>query len=287
MMKSYTEELIYTEAEDGIILAGLFILPAVEPEKPEVVIWIPGGSINFYHPSFIPIGRELAGLGYAFLIGNTRGHDLGANLWWKVESGERMDRRAGGALWERFEESPLDVAAWIDRAGLRGFQKVALVGHSFGGLKVVYYQVQRQDPRLVGLILASAAIGLPPRKPELVAQAEQMVADGRGEELMPWGSFDWTVKTMSAQTYLSWHRIPDLFGKHTPDPEIGQIRCPLMVCFGTEEGYDPIEDIELIQRNTSGVPGIETVLFEGANHGYDNHEKEVATAIAHWINSRR
>jgi len=288
MAKHYTEELVYTEAEDGIILAGLVIQPAAEPVKSTAVVWIPGLSIHFYHPSFIPIGRELAGLGFTFVIGNHRGHDIGANLWRKTADGQGMIPTRGGALWERFEESPRDVAAWIDFAARLGQQQdVALVGHSFGGPKVLYYQAQRQDPRVMGLILASATTEFAPPDAELIAQAEQMVADGRGEDLLPWGSTDvWVVRTLSAQTYLSWQRIPDLYGAHTPQSAIAQIRCPLLVCYGTNEGFDPTADFELIRRNAIAAPRIDTKLFEGANHGYDNHERDVAQAIAHWIDTR-
>jgi pimeloyl-ACP methyl ester carboxylesterase len=288
MAKHYAEDLVYTETEEGIILAGLAIQPAVKPVKPTAVVWIPGLSIHFYHPSFIPIGRELAGLGYAFVIGNHRGHDIGANLWRKTADGQGMTRTHGGALWERFEESPRDVAAWIDFTMHLGYQDVALVGHSFGGPKVLYYQAQRQDPRLMGLILASATTEFAPQDPELVAQAEQMVADGCGEDLLPWGSTEaWVVRTLSAQTYLSWHRMPDLYGTHTPQPAIAQIRCPLLACYGTNEGFDPTADFELIRRNAIAARSIDTRLFEGANHGYDNHERDVAEAIGHWIDARR
>ncbi len=288
MTKRYTEELVYTETEDGIILAGLALRPATDIVKPTAVVWIPGLSINFYHPSLIPIGRELAGLGYVFVAGNHRGHDIGTNLWQKTKDGEGMVRTRGGALWERFEESPRDVAAWIDFTAHLGPQDVALVGHSFGGPKVVYYQAHRQDPRLMGLILASTSTELYPLNPELVVQAEQMVADGRGEELLPWGSIEtWAALTLSAQTYLSWNRIPDLFGMNTPQSAIAQIRCPLLVCYGTNEGFDPSEEIELIRRNAIAAPSTDTRLFEGANHGYDNHERDVAKEIAHWIDARR
>lgn len=285
MAKHYSEELVYTESEDGVILAGLAIRPIAQAAKPIAVVWIPGLSINFYHPSIIPVGRELAGHGYTFVIGNHRGHDIGANLWRKQKDADGMSQTFGGALWERFEESPFDVAAWIDFATDQGFKGVALVGHSAGASKVVYYLAHRQDPRVVGLVVASTGIS-PVRDLDLVAQAEQMVADGRGEELLPWGSFkSFFIGAISAQAYLSRSRVPDLFGVNTPGSEIAQIRCPLFLCYGTNEGYDANERLELIQRNASSARRVETALFEGANHGYDDHEQQVAQALAHWIDT--
>ena len=69
MVKSYTDELVYTESKDGIILAGLVVRPRSQAANPIATVWIPGLSINFYHPSFVAIGRELAGLGCSFVIG--------------------------------------------------------------------------------------------------------------------------------------------------------------------------------------------------------------------------
>ncbi len=289
MAKHYTEELVYTESEDGVILAGLVIQPAADVAKPKpiAVVWIPGLSINFYHPSCVPIGREFASHGYTFITGNHRGHDIGANLWRKQKDTDGMSRTWGGALWERFEESPYDVAAWINFTEELGFQSMALIGHSYGGKKVVYYQAHRKDPRVVGLIVASTSVMPFEPNPELITLAEQMVANGRGEELLPWGTYEsFFTGALSAQTYLSRIRVPDLFGVKTPHPEIAQIHCPLLLCCGTNEGVDATviaAEIEMVQRNAVASQSVESVLFEGANHGYDNHEREVAGAIAYWI----
>jgi alpha-beta hydrolase superfamily lysophospholipase len=199
-----------------------------------------------------------------------------------------MSRTYGGAFWERFEESPRDVAAWTNFAMNLGFEGVALVGHSFGAKKVVYYQACRQDPRVSGLVVASTLIAPPETDAELITLAEQLVADGRGEELLPWGTFQGFVTgALSAQTYLS--RVPDVFGVSTADAEITQIRCPLLVCCGTNESDDTtrrleiVQDHEVIRQQAVASPRVDIALFEGANHGYVNHEREVAEAIAHWI----
>jgi pimeloyl-ACP methyl ester carboxylesterase len=287
MDKHYSEELVYTECEDGVILAGLVIRPAAMPAKPLALVCILGFTINFYHPSFIAIARQLAKHGYTVIIGNHRGHDLGANLWRWREDRSAMTRTRGGGIWEIFDESQRDIAAWIDfTAGLE-FKGMALLGHSYGAKKVVFYQVQRQDPRLTGVVVASSGVGTRFLDPQLAAQAEELVAQGRGQELLPWGSFPFFTGVMSAQTYLA--VAPDLHGMQKPEAEIARIRCPLLLCCGTNEGEDETEsrgvvlNHELIQRKATGARSVELVLFEGANHGYDNYEVEVAEALAGWM----
>jgi len=288
MEKHYSEELVYTECEDGVILAGLVIRPTAVPAKPLALVCILGFSINFYHPSFIPIGRQLARYGYTVLFGNHRGHDLGANLWRWREDRSSMTRTRGGGIWEIFAESQLDIAAWIDTTPGLGFEGIVLLGHSYGAKKVVYYQVQRQDPRLAGLVVASSGVGTRFLDPKLAAQAQELVAQERGQELLPWGSFTFFSGVMSAQTYLA--VAPDLHGMQKPEAEIAKIRCPMLVCCGTNEGEedeaesrDVILNHELIHRKATGAQSVELVLFEGANHGYDCYEREVAAALADWM----
>jgi hypothetical protein len=39
----------------------------------------------------------------------------------------------------------------------------------------------------------------------------------------------------------------------------------------------------MILGKATGARSVEMVLFEGANHGYDHHEREVAAALAGWM----
>jgi pimeloyl-ACP methyl ester carboxylesterase len=285
--KYFSEELVYTECSDGVILAGLVIRPAGIPVKPQALVWIPGFSINFYHPTFVPIGRELAKYGYTTTLCNHRGHDLGANLWRWQDDRSSMTRTWGGGIWELFDESKLDIAAWIDFTTGLGFEQVALLGHSYGAKKVAYYQVQQQDPRLAGLVIASTGVGTRTLDPRLEAMAQELVAQGRGQELLPWGSFTFYAGVMSAKTYLA--VAPDLHGMQKPEAEIAKIRCPMLICCGTNEGDNPAEskhvvlNHELVRRKATGARNVDLVLFEGSNHGYDNYEREVAAALAGWM----
>src|SRR5206468_7152589 len=150
MAKAYSEEIVYTDTADGLGLEGAVIRPTAASTRPVAVIWVHGLTGRFYAKSSILSGRDLAAEGYTFISGNNRGHDFGARLMRK--DGEAI--LAGGG-WERFDESPHDVDAWITLAATLGFERVVLIGHSLGALKVAHYQALRQDPRVAGLIAAS------------------------------------------------------------------------------------------------------------------------------------
>jgi pimeloyl-ACP methyl ester carboxylesterase len=223
------------------------------------------------------LGQALAAHQYAFLAVNTRGHDFGTLL---IPS----DRAPylGGAAWERLEESPHDLAAWIDFALEHGFPAVILGGHSIGAIKVTAYLAERRDARVRGLVLAS-----PPLRPawdtrafpDALAQASQMAADGQPEALFagPWGP-------VSAQTYLSFDQFGfDQFGRDTASPNLGRVRCPVLALLGSNEQHVGTRaDLEIIQRSAVAAQRVETRWIEGADHFYAGHELEVAAILAHW-----
>lgn len=279
MGQPYTEGLVSTFSEDGVLLEGVVIRPAGGPARPLVVVWIHGFTGRFYEPFVLAIGRQTAARGFTFVSGNNRGHHIGAEL--RRKDGQRL---LGGGWWERLEETPLDIAAWIAFACALGDSRVVLAGHSLGAVKVPFYQAQRQDRRVAAMILASPpvriAAGLGKNDPALAATAERMVAAGQGEELVaPTGG-----QTLSAQTYVSWGSTNwDVFGVQIAEPMIAQIRCPLLVCLGTNEEWVVTRaDVELIRRHAT-AQRFDVRVLEGADHEYTGHEEEAGVQIAEWL----
>jgi pimeloyl-ACP methyl ester carboxylesterase len=222
----------------------------------------------------------LAGEGYTVISGNNRGHDFGTML-------RRADGTAvlAGGGWECFDESPRDVAAWITFAESLGFGRVALFGHSLGALKVVYYKALRQDGRVAGLVAGSPPLRAGRSDPSLVAQAERMVAEGRGRDLLAWGTSPAGAGTHSAQTYLNRVRTGiDVYGLDRPEPAVAKVRCPLLALYGTDEAWvGGAADLEVIKRNATAAGTVETAMIEGADHSYTGHERDVARVVDTWL----
>ncbi len=279
--KGYAEELVYTESEDGLLLEGAVIAPAGEGVKPPAIVWVHGLTGRFYGPMIVRLGRLLAEEGYTFVTGNNRGHDFGTVLWTRAGKA----RFVGGA-WERFDECPRDVAAWVGFAAARRPQGVVLVGHSLGALKAVYYQAQRQDPRVLGLVAASPPLHAGRVQPALLALADKMIAEGRAQDLLPWGISP-VAGTFSAQTYYNRSQVDmDVFGHDKSDAAVARVHCPLLAFYGTEERWvGRAEDLELIRRNAITAPRVDTAMIEGADHRYRQREREVAALIARWVDS--
>lgn len=277
--ETYRETLVFTESRDGLPLEGIVIAPApggaVALPNDRTVVWIHGGASKFYERHYILIGRALAARGVTFVAGNTRGHDA----FTVVFRGD--DVIPAGASFERFDESPHDVGAWIDFAMTLGVDGVVLVGHSLGASKVTYYQAIEDDPRVRGIVAAGPPMPVQ-SPPERVALAERMVAEGQGEELLPHleGTPRWNI--VSAQMVASRAQvIQHAFDSNTAEPHIAKVRCPILVLYGTDEDVDG-DWLATLRRNAHSAPSINIRMIAGAGHEYTGHEQQVADDIATW-----
>ena len=280
-----TEELVYVERADGLALEGAIIRPSEVARNREgvaastAVILVHGNTSRFYDQPYIDLGRELAAQGYAFITANTHGHDVASVIW-----GPDGEANPGGACWERFDEVPLDLDAWTGLAADLGYERVVLMGHSFGANKVVYYQAERAGPRVLGVIVASGDVRWK-AAPERLALAEEMEAAGKGDEVLPALEVPWY--RMSARTYLGRARIAQhVFDSETRAPSVSRLRCPILAFYGTEEEWCGSQDeLDTIRRNARSSPRVDTLLVEGADHVYWRRAPEVAGIIAGWIDN--
>ncbi|HEV8637334.1 MAG TPA: alpha/beta fold hydrolase [Chloroflexota bacterium] len=279
------EQIVHTWSEDGYLMAGAVFRPD-GPARDTGVVFVHGLTGTFYGLTPVRLGRRLAEDGFVVVSGNNRGHDFGA----VIRTRDLQTRLAGGG-WELFDESPLDVSAWVSFASELGAKNVVLVGHSLGALKVCYYQATRQDPRVVGLVAASPPLRAGSTRPggatkgEILALAERMVAEGRGRDLLPWDTFPAGAGTHSAQTYANRARTNlDVYGHETTDPAVARVYCPILAFYGTnEESVGSATDLGTIKRHARSSQRVDTRMFEGADHSYSDHEDEVADAIGAWI----
>ena len=242
-----------------------------------------GFTGHFSEPHQITIGRYLAERGHLFVSGNNRGHHHGASL------GQRDGMPLmGGAWWELVSESWLDVKAWLDFAETTRPARLILAGHSYGALKVTRYQGERQDPRLAGLISASGPVRPPGRWPELgesLTLAQRMVDQGRGLELLPFGSTGRPGGTLSAQALVDRGKsLVDVYGIEAAESPLGKVRCPFLAILGTNEPeIGSPADLDTLKRNARSSARADTALIEGADHVYTTTAGAVARAIEEWL----
>ncbi len=103
MADTYTEKVVSARSRDGFLIEGLVIAPAA-PVGPSL-LWIHGVYAAFYAPPGLEVCRALAQLGVTCVLGNTRGHNVGAWIPPRREKGCRKTRQSDSGLSTRERSS--------------------------------------------------------------------------------------------------------------------------------------------------------------------------------------
>jgi pimeloyl-ACP methyl ester carboxylesterase len=239
------------------------------------VLLLHGNTMNFYvgPPRFLP--PALVDAGYACLAFNRRGHDILST---------RDSRTPEGGAFQTAAEGIADndyAAAWLAD---RGFTEPVVIGHSNGGTLGARFAATHPETR--ALVLLSAHVGgadivrlsceagqlAGDRLAQTVAEAEALVAQGRGDQLLCLPGW-WYV--LSAASFLDrLGATPSLLGDAT------RTRCPSLFVRGDAEapGLYPAEDFAARARGPCDV-----VVMEGCDHFYRSREAAVTDVVTGWL----
>jgi pimeloyl-ACP methyl ester carboxylesterase len=268
-------QLLTFKTPDNERLQGLLFTP---PDKKSdlALIMVHGVAMNFYLPPLPTFGQALAELGYHSFVINTRGHD------WIARAGNLT--KFGGAAYETFEESLFDLDGAIECMARCGHQRFILVGHSLGCVKSLIYQGTRQRADIVAVISCScpkqfysARAEEQPEFEGLMAQAERMIAEGKGDDFL-WAQTSGALGIFTAKTYQN------KYGRHEKNdvrPHAARLGCPhLAIAGGEEHPFFPEYAKALAE---AGGPSTIYKIVPDSNHFYTNHEPEVVDIIAGWL----
>jgi pimeloyl-ACP methyl ester carboxylesterase len=275
------EELVYTSTDDDLLLEGVVVRPRELAPRSVGFVWIHGNAARFYDYTYVLTSRALATLGFISLSGNTRGHDIAAAVW-RAEAGRPRAWRGpqdmpigAGSGWESLEESPRDLAAWVDLAASLSTDGIILVGHSSGAQRVVLYQAERHDPRVRGLALVSPDLQSFMMPGELEA-ATQMVAEGRGLEVVPAQPFA-PFYRQSAASVVSRGAVV----RRLRETSLAAIACPTIGIVGGCEPYGE-QTLASLRAQLVSVPSLETRTIADADHVYTACERQLAEVLGRW-----
>ncbi|MDH3443891.1 MAG: alpha/beta hydrolase [Deltaproteobacteria bacterium] len=268
-------ELCTFKTADYERLHGLLFTPPDE-QSDLVLVMVHGVAMNFYLPPLATFGQTLPQRGHHCFVINTRGHD------WISRAGNLT--KFGGAAYETFEESSMDLDGALDFMARRGYRRFILVGHSLGCVKSLLYQGTRQRTDIVGVISCScpkqfysARAGEQPEFIELMKSAEALIEKGRGDEFI-WAPASGALGLFTARTY------ENKYGRHEKNdvrPHAGSLGCPhLTIAGGAEHPYFPQYARELAD---AGGNSASHKIVPDSNHFYTNHEVEVVEVIAQWL----
>ncbi len=279
-------DLVQVTASDGVRLHGALESPSEKPDAPlDAWLCIHGTGSNFYAGSTLAgLAPKLLAQGAAVLRANTRGHDI-------VSTGPSAGGRwLQGAAFERVDEAPLDLTAWIALLRERGYQRIGLLGHSMGAIKAILTLAGDDAPAVEALVAAS-----PPRLSherfnqssqgegfrQTLAQCEQMVSDGRGDELI-------FVKFPLAY-YITAAGFLDRYGpeeRYNVLRLVSRVKCPTLATFGSSE----VQAHEAFCGMPEELPPLATpenslqvAVIAGADHNYTGCHDSLAAVIDKWL----
>ncbi len=246
---------------------------------------IHGTGSNFYAASTLAgLAPKLLAAGAAVLRANTRGHDI-------VSTGPSAGGRwLQGAAFERVDESPLDLRAWIDLLSERGYRRVGLLGHSMGAIKSIFTLAADDAPRVAALVAAS-----PPRLSyehfctskhgddfrQAFARAESLVAVGRGDELL--------LVNFPLAYYITAAGYVDRYGpaeRYNVLRLIDRLRVPTLVTYGSAEVPTHVSFAgmpEAVQRLATSNNHLQVAVIAGADHLYTGCHDSLAAMIDKWL----
>jgi pimeloyl-ACP methyl ester carboxylesterase len=159
-----------------------------------------------------------------------------------------------------------------------------LAGHSFGSLRAAYYLSVPHDVEPDGVVLGSLSHGLRTLTQDNTRLAMTMVEEGRGEELLPDGSWPrgFGITTVSAQTYASWSRVaPQLFSETAS--RLSAIKVPTLIYYGASGDVGGPTELDQISRLIGGDVPLDRRIIQGVDHGYRTGSQFVAATIVDWI----
>lgn len=280
---------------DGLELQGLYLPPGRDGVP--AALHVHGLDGNYYENRFIePVAEAYRRRGIGFLSFNNRGHDYISDIIVESADGPPGCRQIGG-MYETLGECVEDIRAALVWLAGRGHARFILQGHSHGALKALHYLQSTGDPAVAALALLSPSDDFALARQLLGDRFEtgrelaaEMLANGRGRELMPTGYYSYPT---SAATYFDCFR-PDsvalLFNLARTDreefPELAAVRLPVFLAVGTEAEAFTLPAAEFVGRAgaaMSNAVSFHGAVIDGAPHNYLEYEDELAAALGRWL----
>ncbi|MSP37608.1 MAG: alpha/beta fold hydrolase [Deltaproteobacteria bacterium] len=272
---NYQTHIHSFKTADNERLHGALLTPP-DQQSDLALILVHGVAMNFYLPPLFSFGQELAARGHHSFVINTRGHD------WIARAGNLQ--KFGGSAYENLEDCVADLDAAIDFLKARGYRRFILIGHSLGAIKSIIYQGTQQRADIASIVACSAPkqfyserVERYPEFRELIANAEQMVAEGKSEELMmvPVGV---NPGIFTARTHLNKYAKDD---RNDCRPHAKNVGCPVLAIAG---GAEPPFFHEYAQEIVAAAGGRSKYQrVDGANHFYNRHTPQMVEVIAQWL----
>lgn len=283
-------------ATDGIILDGLLYKSKERTNK--VILAVHGMSSNCMKKRDQVISEKANENNIDYFCFNNRGSELVRYTRRNIEG--KKEKFIMGTSFEDVTEGYEDIVGAMLKLKELGYEEIYLQGHSLGCTKIVYSynELKEEQDDLINMVKGVILLSLVDIPQTLkfylrenfnkyLEYAEEQEKQNKTNELMPKESF---IHPISVKTFLRYARDNKEidfagYGRDTKLEKLNNIDVPLFMRWGNDNEMilQRAEELVDIVNNTLKNENKDIDYIDGANHGYENREEELAEQIIKFI----
>lgn len=276
------QQIVRLTTSDGTVIPAVMMHPAsgVNPAAPAIVMQHGGPSGHAARPigAYRFAAERLASLGYTTL--------------------SPVSRQSNDYYRSLFEEVILDLSAAVDWVHSLGHDRIVLLGHSIGSLRITRYQLATADPRIKAQVHFAPTADMYPifaAKPEatsILAEAQAAIRAGRGgwlvypDEVDPEPMLEPTLlatargRPQTAEGLLNWWG-PE--ARTSNSDLFGQLNVPLLLLGGAKDPVVPPGRLEALKAKAVRSPRVDYRWYPEGDHYFTGLEDETSALVAEWL----
>ncbi|MBS5857616.1 MAG: DUF1749 domain-containing protein [Clostridia bacterium] len=283
-------------ATDGIILDGLLYKSKERTNK--VILAVHGMSSNCMKKRDQVISKKANENNIDYFCFNNRGSELVKYTRRNIEG--KKEKFIMGTSFEDVTEGYEDIVGAMIKLKELGYEEIYLQGHSLGCTKIVYSynELKEEQDDLINMVKGVILLSLVDIPQTLkfylrenfnkyLEYAEEQEKQNKPNELMPKESF---IHPISVKTFLRYARDNKEidfagYGRDTKLEKLNNIDVPLFMRWGNDNEMilQRAEELVDIVNNILKNENKDIDYIDGANHGYENREEELAEQIIKFI----
>lgn len=283
-------------ATDGIILDGLLYKSKERTNK--VILAVHGMSSNCMKKRDQVISKKANENNIDYFCFNNRGSELVKYTRRNIEG--KKEKFIMGTSFEDATEGYEDIVGAMIKLKELGYEEIYLQGHSLGCTKIVYSynELKEEQYDLINMVKGVILLSLVDIPQTLkfylrenfnkyLEYAEEQEKQNKPNELMPKESF---IHPISVKTFLRYARDNKEidfagYGRDTKLEKLNNIDVPLFMRWGNDNEMilQRAEELVDIVNNILKNENKDIDYIDGANHGYENREEELAEQIIKFI----
>ncbi len=293
-------QLIGFEASDGVALSGILYTP--RRSSGDVIVFLHGnGDSSVFRSSRTnALADGLTRQGVAFFPFDNRG--AGLLRWLKRRNDGETEYLTGGMTHEIIHDCVYDIEGAIRFVRSLGYRRVHLAGHSSGANKIVLYHSLRPRNRISSYALLAPGddTGLyyrelgPRRFARALDRCKAEIEKGNGDRPAPSGWSPFPISYRSLYDTLNpdgdynifpfMEELEDIrLSQKSPFVEFSRIRKRTLIAYGSEDEFcvaGARQCADVLMRKFGAPSKLETVIIEGADHGFRGAHDRLAKELA-------